>query len=187
MSDFFKWDFRFLEMARQISLWSKDPSTKIGALAVGDDGQILAQGYNGFARGVEDSFERLNNREVKYDFIIHAEHNCIFNACLNGVRLKDSTLYVFGLPICHKCSPGIIQVGIKKVVMAFDREDKRWMDSWDKSKVMLDEAGVDYLGFSFTGKHWDVTARLAEGCQSQHAFGFGHGPLHRPKSVGQTY
>ena len=43
------WDKRFLDLAEHISEWSKDPSKKIGAVAVGAQRQILAQGYNGFA------------------------------------------------------------------------------------------------------------------------------------------
>ena len=47
------WDKRYLDMADIVASWSKDPSTKIGAIAVGKKGQLLAQGYNGFPRGVE--------------------------------------------------------------------------------------------------------------------------------------
>jgi dCMP deaminase len=28
------WDFKFLGLAREVSTWSKDPSTKVGAVAV---------------------------------------------------------------------------------------------------------------------------------------------------------
>ncbi len=35
MSD--KWDRRFLELAKHISDWSKDPSTKVGCIVVGED------------------------------------------------------------------------------------------------------------------------------------------------------
>ena len=37
-----------MELARQISSWSKDPSKKIGAVVIGETGQVLAQDYNGF-------------------------------------------------------------------------------------------------------------------------------------------
>ena len=47
-----------MELARQISSWSKDPSKKIGAVVIGENGQVLAQGYNGFPRGVKDTEER---------------------------------------------------------------------------------------------------------------------------------
>ena len=46
-----KWDDRFLDIAREISTWSKDPSRKIGAIAVRDR-KILATGYNGFPKGI---------------------------------------------------------------------------------------------------------------------------------------
>ena len=58
-----KWDLRYLELAEHISTWSKDPSTKIGSIAIGKNGQVLSQGYNGFPRGVIDSTERLKDRE----------------------------------------------------------------------------------------------------------------------------
>lgn len=50
----YKWDKRYLALAEHISTWSKDPSRKIGAVAVGEKGQVLAQGYNGFPRGIDD-------------------------------------------------------------------------------------------------------------------------------------
>ena len=40
-----KWDIRYLELAKHIAQWSKDPSRKIGAVAVGEHGEVLAQGY----------------------------------------------------------------------------------------------------------------------------------------------
>ena len=42
-----KWDHRYLLLAKEVGSWSKDPSTQIGAVAVGSKGQVLAQGYNG--------------------------------------------------------------------------------------------------------------------------------------------
>ena len=83
-----KWDGRFLDIAREISTWSKDPSRKIGAIAVRDR-KILATGYNGFPKGIEDTPTRLNIREVKYQYVVHAEMNCIYNAAENGVSLRD--------------------------------------------------------------------------------------------------
>ena len=98
-----KWDDRFLDIAREISTWSKDPSRKIGAIAVRDR-KILATGYNGFPKGIEDTPSRLNIREIKYQYVVHAEMNCIYNAAENGVSLRDSTLYIFGLPVCGDLS-----------------------------------------------------------------------------------
>jgi dCMP deaminase len=140
------WGDKYIHLAKEISTWSKDPSTKIGAVVIGEHGQILSQGYNGFPRGINDTPERLNDRERKYELIVHAEMNAIYNACLNGVSLKDSTLYVYGLPICNECAKGIIQVGIKKVVAM---RPQIYNSQWDKSikdaEALFREAEVMYL------------------------------------------
>ena len=140
------WSDKYIKLAKEISTWSKDPSTKIGAVVVGADGQILSQGFNGFPRGIKDSEERLNNRERKYELVVHGEMNAIYNASLNGVSLKDSTIYVYGLPTCNECAKGIIQVGIKKVVAM---RPAKYNSDWDKSNknaaALFKEADVTYL------------------------------------------
>ena len=117
-----KWTRRYLDIAKEVGTWSKDPSKQIGAVAVGDKGQILSQGYNGFPRGVKDTDDRYNVREEKYKYVVHGEMNCIYNACNSGVSLNGATLYVTGLPVCSECAKGIIQVGIKKVVMEYPKD-----------------------------------------------------------------
>ena len=87
-----KWYKRYLNLAKEVSTWSKDPNTKVGAVVVGSKGQILSQGYNGFPRGIKDTNDRLNDREKKYKFVVHAEQNCIYNATLNGVSLDGNIL-----------------------------------------------------------------------------------------------
>ncbi len=87
-----KWDIRYLNLAKEVSTWSKDPSSKIGAVAIGSKGQVLAQGYNGLPRGIFDGKERLRDKETKYKYIVHAEMNLIYNATYNGVSLDGSTL-----------------------------------------------------------------------------------------------
>ena len=74
-----KWQERYLDLAEEISKWSKDPSTQCGAVAVGDKGQILSQGYNGFPRGIHDNIGLLEDKKSKYDRIVHAEMNVIYN------------------------------------------------------------------------------------------------------------
>lgn len=139
------WRDRYLDIAKQVSTWSKDPSRKIGAIAVGNKGQILAQGYNGFARGILDSEERLNDRPTKYKYVVHAEMNVIFNASLNGVSLNGADLYVYGLPICNECAKGIIQVGIKRVYILVDGDvPPIWVESWNNTRSMFMEAGIEF-------------------------------------------
>lgn len=138
------WNLRFMYLAKQVSTWSKDPSKKIGAVVVGSKRQILSTGYNGFPRGIEDTDERLNDRDLKYKYVVHAEMNAIYNATYTGTSLDGASMYVYGLPICHECAKGIIQVGIKEVFI--DRKsllDKpNWYDSYLKSKEMFDAVGI---------------------------------------------
>lgn len=140
-----RWNDNYLQLAKQIASWSKDPSTKCGAVAVGKHGQILSQGYNGFPRGVADTQERLQDRAQKYKFTIHAEMNCIFNASLTGVSLEDADLYVYGLPVCDNCAKGVVQVGFKRVFMCYPaamEERREWIASYKISREMFVEAKV---------------------------------------------
>ena len=139
-----KWDIRYLKLAKEVSTWSKDPSSKIGAVAIGDKRQVLATGYNGFPRGIADTDDRYENRDKKYKFVVHAEKNVIYNATYNGVSLNGSTLYVWGLPVCGDCALGVIQVGVKRVVMPEQDYPQRWLDSFETTSALFREAGVDY-------------------------------------------
>ena len=137
------WRNRYLSLAKNVASWSKDPSRKVGAIAVGSKGQILSQGYNGFPRGILDSDDRLNDRPTKYKYVVHAEMNVIYNATFNGVSLDNSTLYVYGLPACSECAKGIIQVGIKRVIVCTDCIiPEVWLQSWSNTISMFDEAGI---------------------------------------------
>ena len=115
-----KWDERYLLIAKKIANWSKDPSTQVGAVTISKDGSITSQGYNGFPRNITDKPSRYEDKELKYQYIVHAEMNCIYHATLNGISLRDNTLYIYGLPACNECAKGIIQVGITRVVVPFD-------------------------------------------------------------------
>ena len=126
-----KWHKRFLEIAKEVSTWSKDPSSKIGAVIVDSNTkQIISQGYNGFPRGIVDNLEVLN-----------AEINAIFNALYNGSSVKGSTIYVHGLPVCSECAKAIIQTGIKHVV--YDSKPKeQWKESSDFALKLFSEANI---------------------------------------------
>lgn len=137
-----KWDARYLKLAYEVAQWSKDPSTKVGAVVVGSKGQVLSQGFNGFPRGIVDLDTRLNVRETKYKYIVHAEMNAIYNATYSGVSLDGATLYVYGLPVCSECSKGVIQVGIKRVVMQKQDMPDKWKESWSWSQNFFTEAGI---------------------------------------------
>jgi dCMP deaminase len=145
MTNSIKWSNRYLSLAKEVSTWSKDPSRKIGAVAVGSKGQILAQGYNGFPRGILDSPERYDDRPTKYRLVVHAEMNVIYNATFNGVSLDGASLFVYGLPVCSECAKGIIQVGIKSVNILTEGDiPEIWYESYNTSISVFEEAGVSH-------------------------------------------
>ena len=139
------WGDRYIHLAKEISTWSKDPSTQVGAVVIGQNGEVLSQGYNGFPRSIKDTPQRLKDREKKYNLVVHAEMNAIYNASLNGVSLKGSTLYVYGLPICNECAKGVIQVGIVRVIATRPADyNKEWDESIKDAKALFKEAEVEY-------------------------------------------
>ena len=137
------WDTRFLDLAEHISKWSKDPSTKVGAVIVDSQRRIVSTGYNGFSVGVMDSYDRLTDRDTKYEMIIHAEANAILFA---HQRMNDMTLYTTPFQPCSRCASLIIQSGISRVISYEIEESKnRWVDSFKLAKELFDEAGVELL------------------------------------------
>ena len=142
----FKWDERYLRLAKEVATWSKDPSKQVGAIAIGEKGQVLSQGYNGFPRKVNETEERLTVRETKYKYVVHAEMNCIYNATFTGASLNNATMYVWGLPVCNECAKGLAQVGVKRVVSpktVADVPDK-WKISAINTVDLLKEVGITY-------------------------------------------
>jgi len=145
-----KWHKRFMEVAMLISTWSKDRSTKTGAVVIGEDREIRSTGYNGFVRGVDDDVNERHERPTKYDFFEHAERNAIYNACLCGVSLKGCILYATHPP-CVNCARAIIQSGIKTIVTnkLEERKDikgqETWRDHLSHSEQMFKEANIEYI------------------------------------------
>ena len=137
------WDQRFLNLAKHISEWSKDPCTKVGCVVVGPDREIRSTGFNGLPRGIEDNDERLNNREIKYPLICHAEENAIMHAARIGISLKDCTAYVTWPP-CTRCARSLIQAGVSTIIYPKDIEiPDRWMEDFNLSLNMLKEAKIN--------------------------------------------
>jgi dCMP deaminase len=139
-----KWDLRFLELAKHISQWSKDPSTQVGAAAVRDR-RILATGYNGFPRGVADLPGRLENRSEKYLRTVHAEANAIAQAARNAICLDGADIYVWPFVPCSSCCTLLIQAGFSRVVVPDLPIPDRWEESFQMSQEMFQEAQIDLV------------------------------------------
>lgn len=142
MSSATKWDHRFLKLAEHTAQWSKDPSTKVGAVIVRPDRTIVAVGYNGFPRGVQDTPELLLNREEKYKRVVHAEINAILSA---REPLHGCTLYTWPFMTCERCAVQVIQTGIKRVVAPF-AENPRWDFSLPRSLYAETHITCDEVG-----------------------------------------
>jgi len=144
-----KWDHRFLELVQLVASWSKDPSTKTGAVIVDSDRRVVSVGYNGLAKGVYDNRERYADRDVKYKMIVHCERNAIIFAHRD---LAGCTLYTYPFMSCAPCAGMVIQSGITRCV-APRNENPRWIEDFEISKQMFEEAGValSLLEFSSLG------------------------------------
>lgn len=131
-----------MELASFIAAWSKDPSTKVGAVIVDPrNKRIVSTGFNGFPFGVEDKAERLDDRSVKYEMVVHAETNALMFA---GTQAAGCTLYVTPLPPCARCAVLIIQSGIRRVVSPTpDTSREPWKTQFSISSQMFEEAGVE--------------------------------------------
>ena len=137
------WDHRFLELAQLVSKWSKDPSTKVGAVIVDKNRRILSVGYNGLPKGVKDFDYRLHDRDVKYKFMVHAERNALLFA---HTKVENATLYTYPFMPCSECAGMVIQSGINRVV-TIKNDNQRWQESFIITKKMFDEAGVKLIEY----------------------------------------
>lgn len=141
-----KWDARFLKIAYEVSTWSKDPGTRVGAVLV-QDRRVIATGYNGFPQGISDSLERYADRETKLAFTVHAEVNAILNAAKNGAETGKATLYVT-FPPCVRCATSIIQAGITRLICpSLDSSPERWRSSFEDGQLLLNEAKIQVKFF----------------------------------------
>lgn len=135
--------------AYSISYKSKDPRSKLGAVLVEwQSKDPLTRGYNDFARGVDDKNPARWERPEKYDWVVHAESNCILNCGREGKRAKGSVMFTQGVP-CAQCTDDVIQGGISEVVVHKQWQVyeqlfnwAKWNESSKKSEQKLKEAGI---------------------------------------------
>lgn len=138
------------------NLFSKDPSTKVGALFMYPGTmQILSMGYNGMPRNIDETIAERWERPLKYMMTEHAERNAIYNAAQSGTALRDSICVATMCPCCD-CARGIIQSGCKMVITRdiFELQRKnpdvasRWKEGWNISLLMIQEAQIQIIMLS---------------------------------------
>jgi dCMP deaminase len=143
-----KWDERFLDMAELVASWSKDPSTKCGAVIVRPDKSVVSTGFNGFPRGCSDDDEVYGDRDLKLARVVHAELNALLAAreSLEGYTIYTAQIPNIG-PSCDRCTAHIIQAGIKRIAYRATPVPERWKESIERGFQMYKEAGVEVVAY----------------------------------------
>lgn len=130
-----------MDMAKLVAGWSKDPSTKVGAVIVDANNRVVSLGFNGLPRGIADDSSWLNNREIKYKVILHAEENALAFASRD---VSGCSIYTWPMMPCAHCASLIVQRGIARVVApAFVPE--RWETHCRLARAILEQGGVEYV------------------------------------------
>lgn len=133
------WDNKFMELAKHVSGWSKDRSTKVGCVIADDRHRVVSLGYNGFPRNIDDTVLGRHQRPAKYMWTEHAERNAIYNA---RAVLDGCTIYIHWYP-CTDCARAIIQSGITSLVVPMpDWRQEKWGEHFVIADLMLREAGI---------------------------------------------
>lgn len=141
---------KYIKLAQyNAELFSKDPHTKVGCIALSFDfSRVLSTGINGFPRHLNDNDPSRWERPAKYLRVCHAESNTVANAARTGTPLDGSVVVVTKFP-CSTCTKLLIQAGVRKVYsMCPDYQSEMWGEDARISEDMLTEAGVDVVKFS---------------------------------------
>ncbi|KAI8808319.1 hypothetical protein BJ742DRAFT_772312 [Cladochytrium replicatum] len=98
-----------------------DPKVGVGAVIIVND-RYVSVGWNGYPKksqhldypqaGADDSVE---DEELKYDYILHAEQNALLWRNPAGLSLDTATMVSTKLP-CDECSPIIYDCGVRRVI-----------------------------------------------------------------------
>ena len=138
-----KWDLRFLDLAKHIASWSRDPSTQTGAVIVRPDKSVCSVGFNGFPQRMPDNPEFYANRDEKYSRIVHCEMNAVLFS--RDQSLDGYTLYTYPFMSCDRCFVHMVQKGITRFVapQATEEQLTRWGPAFEKVRQYAREMGVE--------------------------------------------
>ena len=135
-------DIQFLiNVARLVAEQSYAIRLKVGGVVADKDGNIIAYGYNGSPRGMDNTCETrhyptldhalgidVNNQTYPYyddqldkpyrlvtnDNVVHCEQNLIAHAARRGISINGGMMFLTHSP-CEHCASMIIQSGVKDV------------------------------------------------------------------------
>jgi len=138
---------QYYQLAKtQAEIFSKDPSTKVGAILLAPESlQVLSLGYNGMPRGISEKEPSRWERPIKYRYVEHAERNALYNACRHGTPIEGAIAIVTMFP-CTDCTRALIQSGVKCIVTKKpDLDCDRWGADFTISKEMIDEVNIECI------------------------------------------
>jgi dCMP deaminase len=131
-------DKSFIEIAKIISIKSKDPNTKVGAIIVKGD-KIISTGRNGTVAGCDETYMTYE-RPLKYQLVIHAEINALLFA---KTDVSGMTIYITLSPCCD-CLKAILQSGIR-VIYYSQLYDKYELIHKDAIKLLVISTGAKVI------------------------------------------
>jgi len=110
----------YMEQCKLYSKFSKCQFTQVGAIAVNENGRIIATGVNGTLSGSKNCCDvHFDSRDDHVEFTknheIHAEANLLLELALSSVTFKNLTVYLTISP-CPECF---------KLLMGLTRQDSR--------------------------------------------------------------
>ena len=135
---------KYFQLAKfNAELFSKDPTTKVGAILLKPDlSAVVSTGINGFPRKLCDTDPKRWERPTKYKYVTHAEVNAVANAARLGVS-TDGCVAIVSLFPCKECAKILIQSGVSHIYTEQpDFDNAQWGKEFEISKEMLDEVGI---------------------------------------------
>lgn len=125
-----KWDQRFMQMAALLASWSSDPRKQVGCILVDELHRVVATGFNGPPRGVDDVAE-----DDRLSVTIHAEVNAVLQA-----QRSFYTAYVWPVLPCSMCTAVLVQAGVQRIVSRREPAEK-WR--WDLGQHICDIHNIE--------------------------------------------
>lgn len=126
---------------------SPDPSTQVGAVIWFPHNGGYISACNTFPRGIKAKPHMLD-RPAKYDYIEHAERNCVFKLVRKRLTLPDEAVMAGTWMACADCARCIIQSGIKTIIRhASIPRAAHWDESTKRADEMLEIAGVKIIDY----------------------------------------
>ena len=104
-------NFVMMQTAHNFASMSYCKRKQVGAV-LGNNGRIVACGYNGTIPGADNCCEGPDGQTS--EFVLHAEQNLLTFCNREGLKTEGCTLYVTMAP-CKTCSKLIASAGIREV------------------------------------------------------------------------